>query len=382
MKLMNTLMLAAFAFAVPNSSFAQASDTIQEAASSAFRGAVEEYRIPGLIVGVTMKGEHSYYATGLASRSDVRPVTPNTLFELGSLSKLFNVTLASLAEQRGILSLNDSVSQHVCADVCSIGDNMTLMDLATHHSGGLPLQVPGEIDSTDALVDWLKDWQPAAPGQRSYSNISIGLLGHITASALGMSYTQAVQNVLLPELGLENTWIEVPAAKMDQYAFGYDRKTDAPIRVNPGVLDAEAYGVKSSAHDMLKFLDIELGRGEVSPELRAAVDRTRQGQFASEFFTQNMIWEQYPWPIDVEAMVNGNGYDFILQPQPMTRIEPPLAPQDNVILNKTGSTNGFGGYVAMVPGEELGIVVLANRNFPNEARVRATYDLIEALLHD
>ncbi|WEX86596.1 serine hydrolase [Sinorhizobium garamanticum] len=57
-----------------------------------------------------------------------------------------------------------------------------------------------------------------------------------------------------------------------------------------------------------------------------------------------------------------------------------FAPQKDVIINKTGSTNGFGGYVVLLPGENLGIVVLANRNYPNEARVRATYALIEALL--
>jgi beta-lactamase class C len=55
-------------------------------------------------------------------------------------------------------------------------------------------------------------------------------------------------------------------------------------------------------------------------------------------------------------------------------------PDRRVILNKTGSTNGFGGYIAIVPSEDLGVVVLANRNYPNEARVRATYDLITHIL--
>lgn len=81
-------------------------------------------------------------------------------------------------------------------------------------------------------------------------------------------------------------------------------------------------------------------------------------------------------------MESGNGYDFILHPQPVEKLNPALAPQQSVILNKTGSTNGFGGYLAMLPGENLGVVVLANRNFPIQARVKATYSLIEALLAD
>jgi beta-lactamase class C len=276
--------------------------------------------------------------------------------------------------------LDDKVAHHLCADDCKIGNNMTLMDLATHHSGGLPLQVPNDLADTTQLVNWLKDWQPPQPGTRSYSNVSIGLLGHIAARAMGMSYTQAAETLLFPEIGLVNTWIDVPANAIDNYAFGYDGKTHKPIRVTPGVLDAEAYGVKSSARDMLKLLDVELGRGNVSSQLEAAILRTQEGHLQTAKFTQDMIWEQYPWPVDLETMVSGNGANFVLHPQRADRIVPALPPQKNVILNKTGSTNGFGGYVVLIPSEDLGIAVLANRNYPNDARVRATYALIKALL--
>jgi len=354
-------------------------DSIQAKAGAAFASAIAEYKIPGLVVGITRNGKHSFYATGLASRADKRPATPDTLFELGSISKIFNVTLAALAEQRGLISFNDKVAHYLCADACAIGNDMTLLDLATHHSGGLPLQVPDGIKNTNQLINWLKAWHPPTPGSRSYSNVSVGLLGTITAKAMKMDYTKAVQTVLLPELGLKNTWIEVPAKAKAAYAFGYDRNTDKPIRANPGVLADETYGVKSSARDMLDLLDIELGRTKISAPLKAAVDRTHEGQFKTATFTQDLIWEQYAWPVDLDTIVAGNSNDVIMKPQKADRIEPALAPQTNVILNKTGSTNGFGGYVVVLPGENLGIVVLANRSYPNEARVRATYALIKSL---
>lgn len=353
-------------------------DDFKTKAEAAFQPVVKQYDIPGLIVGVTRNGKHEFYATGLASKADKRPVSPDTLFELGSISKLFNVTLAALAEQRGKLRLSDTVASHVCDDDCKIGNDLTLMDLATHHTGGMPLQVPDKISNVDGLVDWLKKWQPQKPGARSYSNISIGMLGHITAKAMGSTYRQAAEQTLFPALGLNNTWIEVPKKQMDLYAYGYN-KANAPIRVGKGVLDAEAYGVKSSAQDMLKFLDVELGVGPASAEMANAVQRTRQGQFKTTFFTQNMVWEQYQWPVDVNTMVAGNSPDFSLKPQPVEKIDPPAPPAMDGILNKTGSTNGFGGYIAMVPGQKLGIVVLANKNYPNEARIRATYSLIKAL---
>ncbi|TKA95390.1 beta-lactamase [Cereibacter changlensis] len=352
--------------------------SFESAAAAAFESAITEYDIPGLVVGVTHGGKHSFYQAGLASREDQQPVTPDTLFELGSISKIFNVTLAALAEGRGALSLDAPVAAYLPVLQGSPAGELTLIDLATHHTGGLPLQVPDDVADVDHLVDWLSGWQPSEPGARSYSNISIGLLGHITASTMGMSYADAARTVLFPALGLKSTWIDVPTDAMERYAFGYDRKTNAPIRVSPGVLDDEAYGVKSSARDMLTLLDIELGTGAASPELQKAVAATQQGRLRTRLYSQAMIWEAYPWPVDPERLVEGNGPDFILQPQPMD--EGDAAPDQRVILNKTGSTNGFGGYIAMVPSENLGVVVLANRNYPNEARVRATHDLITHIL--
>jgi beta-lactamase class C len=349
-------------------------------AANAFESAINDHDIPGLIVAATHDGKHHFYQTGMASREDQQPVTPDTLFELGSVSKIFNVILAARAHELADVSLDATVATYLPSLHGSPAGGLTLMDLATHHSGGLPLQVPDDAENVDRLVDWLREWQPPEPGARSYSNISIGLLGHITAGALGMSYADAMETDIFPALGLENTWIDVPPDATNRYAYGYDRKTNEPIRVTPGVLDDEAYGVKSSARDMLTLLDVNLGTGNASPELRNAVDRTQEGRFQTRLFTQAMIWESYPWPVDPERLVEGNGYDFILKPQPMREVN--VEHDRDIILNKTGSTNGFGAYVAMVPSEDLGVVVLANRNYPNEARVRATYALITRMLSE
>lgn len=353
---------------------------IAELAEHSFSSAIADYDIPGLVVGVTLQGNHYFYATGLAARENNIAVSPDTIFELGSIGKIFNVSLAALAEGRGDLDLGAAVSDHIGALQGSAFDDISLMDLATHTTGGLPLQVPKVVQDVPELINWLANWQPRLKGTRSYSNVSIGLLGHITVNALGMDYAEALEQILFPSIGLENTWVEVPARAMDQYAFGYDRRTNAPIRVNPGVFDAEAYGVKSTARDMLRLLDLELSITESSPELTTALERTRQGQTKTPYYVQGMVWEQYPWPVKLEQMVKGAGYNFNPNPRPVERFNPPMPPQRNVILNKTGSTNGFGGYVALLPGDGLGIVVLANRNYPNKARIRATYDLIQKLM--
>ena len=63
----------------------------------------------------------------------------------------------------------------------------------------------------------------------------------------------------------------------------------------------------------------------------------------------------------------------------VTRAAPPARPRQDVLINKTGSTNGFGAYAAFVPKKRLGIVILANRNFPVEDRVTAAYVILASL---
>jgi len=69
----------------------------------------------------------------------------------------------------------------------------------------------------------------------------------------------------------------------------------------------------------------------------------------------------------------------VLEAQPVTALQPPQPASPDVLINKTGSTNGFGAYAAFVPGRRIGIVLLANRNLPIPARVEAAYRILQAL---
>jgi beta-lactamase class C len=95
--------------------------------------------------------------------------------------------------------------------------------------------------------------------------------------------------------------------------------------------------------------------------------------------TQGLGWEMYAYPTDLERLLAGNSAQMALKPNKVTNLTPPLPPQENVLINKTGSTNGFGAYVAFVPAKGIGIVMLANKNYPIPARVKAAYQVLTAL---
>ncbi|RQP05344.1 MAG: beta-lactamase [Paracoccus sp. BP8] len=373
------LGLIAAGLAMPASAMSEAE--FQQMAAGIFAPVIAEHDIPGLAVGITWRGQDYVYTAGMADRAAAVPVTAETLFELGSISKTFNVTLAALAAQEGRLSLADPVAAHLPDLKGSAIGSVSLMDLATHQTGGLPLQVPDEAGDDGTLMRWLQDWQPVpGQGERSYSNVSIGLLGRIAAQAFGEPYSEALRAHLLQPLGLESTHVDVPEAEMRRYAWGYSRRDDSAIRVNPGMLDDEAYGLKSDLQDMLRFLRINLGDADVPPKLREAVAQAHAGRTGTQHFQQAMIWERYPWPVSRDQLLAGNAAEMVMESQPATRLDQPDLSDQAVLFSKTGSTNGFGGYVAFIPDADLGLVILANRNIPNPARVDAGLALIEAVL--
>ena len=181
---------------------------------------------------------------------------------------------------------------------------------------------------------------------------------------------------LFDDLEMHRTYVDVPAAEMNSYAWGYSRD-GKPVRVSRALLADEAYGVKSNAVDMIRFLEVNMGIGSVPEKVARSVRATQTGYFRSGELTQDLIWEQYPYPVALDAFIAGNTMNQ--KAHPATAIDPPLAPQRDVIVNKTGSTFGFGAYVAFVPGRKIGIVMLANKAYPNEARVKAAHRVLSRL---
>jgi beta-lactamase class C len=341
---------------------------------------MEKYRIPGMAVGIVAAGRTYVFNYGAASLEPRRPVTDDTLFELGSVSKTLTATLTALAQEEGKLSLEDSVAQHLPALRGRAFGEVRLLNLGTHTPGGLPLQVPDAVHDEAQLMQYFKAWKPscAIGACRTYANPGIGTLGLIAANSLGDDFTRLMEQRLFPALGMHHSYLRVPARRMGDYAQGYG-KQDQPIRMQGGLLAPEAYGVKATAADMVGFMQANMDPGQLDEKLGRAVAATHTGYYRTRQFTQDLIWEQYPYPVSLQALLEGNSASVIMQPVAVTAIVPPQAPQREVWINKTGSTNGFGSYIAFVPSSGVGIVMLANRNFPIEARVSAAHEILSAL---
>lgn len=358
---------------------------IAAAVDRAFRPLLAEHDVPGIAVAVTVGGQRYFFSYGVASKETNAPVTKETLFEVGSVSKTFTATLAAYAQALGKLSLGDHPGQYMPQLRGSALDKASLTNLGTYTAGGLPLQFPDAVASDSEMVAYFRHWKPAVPPgeQRRYSNPSIGLLGHITGLAMKRDFAGLMETELFPRLGLSHSYIRIPKAAMADYAWGYN-KAGKPTRVTPGVLDAQAYGVKSTAADMIRFIEANIRPDDLEAPVRQAVEATHTGYFKVGEMVQGLGWEQYPYPVALDRLLAGNAATMAMEPHAATELTPPKIPSESpsgpVLFNKTGSTNGFGAYAAFVPEKRIGIVMLANKNLPIPARITAAHAVLETLV--
>lgn len=339
---------------------------------------MSRHDLPGMAVGVIVDGQPHVFTYGVASREDNQPVTKATLFEIGSVSKVFTATLAAHAQAIGKLSFDDHPGKFLPELRDTPIDRVTLLHLGTYTAGGLPLQVPDEVSGEAATLAFFRDWKPlAAPGaQRLYSNPSPGLLGLVTASALGGDFARLMQSSVFEPLGMADSYIRVPEHQIQHYAWGY--RNERAVRVNPGSLDAEAYGVKTTVSDLLRFLQANMDPAALEAPMRDAIQATQVGHFRVGPMIQGLGWERYPYPVSREWLLGGNAREMLFESQPVHRMpaQPDSAPS---WFNKTGSTGGFASYVAFVPTRKLGIVLLANRSYPIPDRIDTAWVILEQL---
>lgn len=376
------LLIVAGVFSVSSTLWAKdlTEQQVKAVIDQQFKPLLAQYNIPGLAVAVTLNGQHYFVNYGVASKQSQQPVRNDTLFELGSVSKTFNATLAGYAQAQGKLSFSDHPAKYFPELNNTAVNRATILNLGTYTAGGFPLQFPDEVVTQQDMVKYFQKWQPKTKISvaRQYSNPSIGLMGYVTALAMKKPYSELIEKTLFPQLGLKQSFIHVPESQMKNYAWGY--KNDQAMRVSAGMFDAEAYGVKSSSADMLKFIDAQLNPQQLKQPMRKTIENTHVGYFKVGAMTQGLGWEQYTYPVSLATLLQGNSSKMALESHTVMPIKQPKLASAATLFNKTGATNGFGAYVAFIPQQKIGIVMLANTNFPNEARITASYQTIQQLL--
>ncbi len=301
----------------------------------------------GIVVGVIEPQGRRIVAYGAVNQGDARPLNGNTVFEIGSVTKVFTSLLLADMVHRGEVKLSDPVAKYLPEGVKLPergGRKITLVDLSTHTSG-LP-RMPSNFQPKDPsnpyadytveqLYQFLATYQlPRDIGSEfEYSNLGGGLLGHALARRAGMNYEALVHSRITGPLEMNSTGITLTPEMKARLAAGHNDKLEVTANWDLPTF-AGAGALRSSANDMLTFLAANLGY--VKTPLAPAM--------------ASMLTSRRPTGAPGKGEI---GLGWLI-----------VEPSSYEIVWHNGGTGGYRSFVGFVPSTRVGVVVLSNTFTP------------------
>jgi CubicO group peptidase (beta-lactamase class C family) len=225
----------------------------------------------GTVVGVIEPSGRRIVVHGRSDAADGRALDGDTVFQIGSLTKVFTGLLLADMVQRGEVALDDPAQKYLPEGVTmpQRGRSITLLDLSTHRSGlpSMPNNFrldadpnPIEAYTADDLHAFLSSYVPAgAPGEKyQYSNLGVSLLGRLLGRRAGKEYEPLLRERVLAPLGLSSTAITVNASMASRLAPGHDRYLQRVDTWEMKTLQASG-SLRSTGNDLLDYLAAYLG---------------------------------------------------------------------------------------------------------------------------
>ncbi len=302
---------------------------------------VDDNGAVGIVLGVMEADGSTLVVSAGEAGSGAKALGERSVFEIGSISKVFTSTLLAEMVRRRNVNLADPVSSYLPDSVrvpSRAGRDITLLDLATHHSGlpRLPSNmVPADPSNpyADYSVQQLYTFLSAHElrrdigSQYEYSNLAVGLLGHALSQAAATSYEDAIRGSILKPLGMDMSGIELDSNMSEWMAKGHDQQGNVvPLWDLPTLAGAGA--LRSNVRDMLRFLAANIGEPKTQLELAM-----RTAHVPREKISDQMS-------IGLNWHIRSVG--------------------KSKIVWHNGGTAGFRTFIGFDPEREVGVVVLTN----------------------
>jgi CubicO group peptidase (beta-lactamase class C family) len=243
----------------------------------------------GLVVGVIDASARRVVAHRAEAFPDLPAPDGDTLFEIGSNTKVFTSLLLADMAERGEVRLDDPAALFLPPGLTlpEHGRPITLAHLATHVSG-LPRDAdnyaptdpanPFADFTVEKLYDFLGryrlDRDPGAA--HAYSNVGLGLLGHVLARRAGVDFETLVRARIAEPLGMASTTVTLTPALAARAAPGHDHTGQPTPWLDMAAIPG-AGALRTTTHDLLTFLAAELGLVEtpLSAAMRAQLTHRR-----------------------------------------------------------------------------------------------------------
>jgi CubicO group peptidase (beta-lactamase class C family) len=321
---------------------------------AAVQGEAARHNVPGIAMGILQGGHIEVAVAGFANFEAHRPVTPNTLFQIGSITKVFTATLVQQLVEEGLLDLDEPVVSYL--PTLKLSDatatkQVTLRHLLSHTSG-----IEGDyfIDlglGDDALAraieefPKLKQWN--MPGELfAYSNSGFYLTGRIIEVVTGKPFEEVMQEKLLTPLGTPDITQHTYDVIVRDHAIGYnlnDRGAGHQV-ADPFAFSRQvtpAGNLMAPVDQLLRFAQLHLGDGQIDGRRLLDARLTREMRVPS------------PAAADDQAVF---GIGWAIRPV-----------GDEPAVMHNGGTNGFRALLTVLPERDFAVAVLTNGSWGDAA---------------
>lgn len=343
---------------------------------------LERNHVPGATVVLYNHGIPQAFYFGTATRDRQNHVNAGTVFEIGSVTKVFTSVLLAYEVNLGQLDLSDPAVMYLNNAPISnrFFDQITVASLASHVSG-LGQMPASTIKNRSQLLQSLKSWRPPYKMNSwwKYSNTAFGVLGYVLEDITHQPYQAVLKQQILMPLGMHDTGIVGSTCFSCAQGHSWD---GSPVSTTKTLLVIPAAGsIRSSGRDMLKFLRAALNLPGTPPALASAFQLTERSYFQTRYGGQGLGWEIHNFnSLSQDGYINAGSKVLTLH----SSAAYPLAglnPQGLTMYDKTGSVAGFRAYMVIVPKKQTGIVILVNAAMPRTQVVLATRKVLYQLIN-
>jgi CubicO group peptidase (beta-lactamase class C family) len=320
------------------------------------QGMQGDWKVPGVALGVIQDGQVLLRAGfGQRDTSHPLPVTPQTVFAIGSASKAFTTMALGMLADENRLDWDHPVREYLPTfrlyDAFA-SERMTPRDLVTHRSG-LPrhdLMWYNSPFSREELFLRLRYLEPNKDLRTlfQYSNLMFMTAGYLVGELSGGTWETFVERRILEPLGMRATNFSVEVTQQgEDFALPYQEKEGQvrpiPFRTIDNV--GPAGSINSTVDDMLAWLGLHIDQGKHG-NLQIASAHTLAQIHTPQMVVQDAVFQTF-----FQAELLSYGLGWFIQDY-----------RGHVLIHHGGNIDGFSAHVSMLPHERAGIVVLTNLN--------------------
>lgn len=338
--------------------YAQTTDQIVNDVMQAY---LKKHDVPGAAVIVYVDGKPESYYFGYANFAAKQPVTKDTIFELGSITKVMTSLLLAQEVDFAKIKLKESITKYIPSLPASFS-TITVESLATHTSG-LPFELPENIKNRAEWEKFAADWKPSSPvnAEYTYSNVGMGLLGQALEAVSHQNFNTLYRQKILTPLAMQPIGLTVPAKLKAFYAQGYNVDGDMTAPVQEGLFPS-AWAIKASVQDMGKFLSAAIGLSQTPESIFYPMLMTQTSYVQIGDTEQALGWQVHEISTSEQIQLLLKGKDVLgLRSHPVSEVFADTKFNGDELIDKTGATAGFRDYIAVIPSKKTGIVILTNR---------------------